>query len=182
MTYNSTLANIVPATSAFTVMVNNIARTVSSVSISGTKVSLTLASPVAYGNVVTVAYTIPATSPLQTVSGSQPASITPQSVTNNVAAAVVIPVYVGSAIANATPSILEMTYNSTLANIVPASSAFTVMVNSLARTVNSVSISGTRVSLTLASPIVNGNVVTVSYTRPVSNPLQTAIRWTSCDY
>ena len=79
-----------------------------------------------------------------------------------------------SAIANATPSILEMTYNSTLANIVPASSAFTVMVNSLARTVNSVSISGTRVSLTLASPIVNGNVVTVSYTRPVSNPLQTA--------
>ena len=174
MTYNSTLANIVPATSAFTVMVNTVARTVSSVSISGMRVSLTLASPVVYGNVVTVAYTIPATNPLQTLSGSQLASITPQSVTNNVAAAVVIPVYVGSAIANATPSILEMTYNSTLANIVPASSAFTVMVNSLARTVNSVSISGTRVSLTLASPIVNGNVVTVSYTRPVSNPLQTA--------
>ena len=83
MTYNSTLANIVPATSAFTVMVNSVARTVSSVSISGTKVLLTLASPVVYGNIVTVAYTKPATNPLQTSSGGQAASITAQSVTNN---------------------------------------------------------------------------------------------------
>ena len=83
MTYNLTLANIVPATSAFTVTVNSVTRTVSSVSISGTKVMLTLASPVVYGNIVTVAYTKPSTNPLQTSSGGQAATITAQSVINN---------------------------------------------------------------------------------------------------
>jgi len=173
MTYNMTLANIVPPASAFTVRVNSTARTVSSVSVSGTKVSLTLASPVVYGDVITVAYTKPATNPLQTSAGGQAATISAQNVTNNVAAPAV-PVYVSSQIANATPSILEMTYNMTLANIVPAASAFTVRVNSTARTVSSVSVSGTKVSLTLASPVVYGDVVTVAYTKPATNPLQTS--------
>ena len=82
MTYNLSLANIIPATSAFTVIVNSVARTVNSVSISGTKVTLILASPVVSGNTVTVAYTKPATNPLQTTSGGQAASITAQPVTN----------------------------------------------------------------------------------------------------
>ena len=64
-------------------MVNTVARTVSSVSISGTRVSLTLSSPIVYGNVVTVAYTKPATNPLQTASGGQAASITDRPVLNN---------------------------------------------------------------------------------------------------
>jgi uncharacterized repeat protein (TIGR02059 family) len=170
MTYDQTLANIAPSASAFSVMVNSVARTVSSVSISGTKVLLTLSSPVAYGNVVTVAYTKPTTNPLQSTSGGQAASITAKTVTNNVAAA--IPVYVSSVIANATPSVLEMTYNLTLANIAPSASAFSVMVNSVARTVSSVSISGTKVLLTLSSPVAYGNVVTVAYTKPTTNPLQ----------
>ena len=61
-----------------------------------------------------------------------------------------------------------MTYNMTLANVVPAASAFSVRVNSTARTVSAVAISGTKVLLTLASPIVYGDVVTVSYTKPSS--------------
>ena len=83
MTYNMTLANIVPAVSAFTVNVNSVARSVSSVAISGTKVLLTLGSPVVYGDVVTVAYTKPSTNPLQTTSGGQAATISAQPVTNN---------------------------------------------------------------------------------------------------
>ena len=84
------------------------------------------------------------------------------------------PVYVGSVIENATPSRLELTYSLTLANIVPASSAFTVTVNSSTRTVTSVAVSGTKVLLTLSSPVVYGDVVTVAYTKPSVNPLQTA--------
>jgi uncharacterized repeat protein (TIGR02059 family) len=144
----------------------------SSVSISGTKVLLTLSSPVVYGNTVTVAYTKPTTNPLQTSTGAQASSITAKAVTNNVAS--VSPVYVSSVIANATPSLLEMTYSTTLANIVPAASAFTVQVNSVTRTVSSVSISGTKVLLTLSSPVVYGNTVTVAYTKPTTNPLQTS--------
>ena len=90
----------------------------------------------------------------------------------NSTTAPVIPVYSSSSIESATPALLEMTYNLTLANIVPAASAFTVKVNSVARTVNTVVISGTKVQLTLASPIVNGNTVTVSYTKPANNPIQ----------
>jgi uncharacterized repeat protein (TIGR02059 family) len=84
-----------------------------------------------------------------------------------------IPIYQNSAVANASPTLVEMTYNLTLANIVPAASAFKVLNNSVATTVNAVAVSGTKVQLTLASAIKYGDVVTVSYTVPSSNPLQT---------
>lgn len=172
MTFNLPLANIVPSTTAFTVMVNGSARTVSSVSVSGTKVLLILSTPVVYGNTITVAYTKPASNPVQTAAGGQVATFTAKSVTNNVAA--IIPVYVSSVIENATASRLDITYNLTLASFIPAPSAFTVTVNGSARTVSSVSVAGTKVLLSLASPVVYGDAVTVAYTKPLSNPLQTA--------
>ena len=176
MTYNLSLASIVPAASAFTVQVNSTARSVSSVSVSGTKVLLTLSSPLAYGNTVTVAYTKPSTNPLQTSAGGQAATISAQSVTNRIAApaAPAVPAYVSSEIKDAARSVVEITYNLSLANIVPAASAFTVQVNSTARSVSSVSISGTKVLLTLSSPVAYGNTVTVAYTKPSTNPLQTS--------
>jgi uncharacterized repeat protein (TIGR02059 family) len=177
MTYNIALANIVPVASAFSVKVNSVARPVSSVVISGTKVQLTLASPVVTGDVITVSYTIPASNPIQTTSGGQAASITAQTVTNSVNA--VNPVYVSSAVANSTPTILEMTFNMTLANIAPSISSFTVLVNSVVGTVSSVAVSGTKVNLTLANRIVAGDVVTVSYTKPATNPIQTTSNGTA---
>ena len=97
----------------------------------------------------------------KTTSGGQAATISAQTVTNKVAS--VNPVYVSAAIENATPAVLEMTYNLSLANIIPAGSAVTVTVNSVARTINSISITGTKVVLTLASAVVYGDVVTVAY-------------------
>lgn len=84
----------------------------------------------------------------------------------------VSPVYQSSAVANATPSLLEMTYDITLGNIVPAASAFNVLVNSATDAVSGVAISGTKVQLTLSSPVKFGDIVTVSYTKPATNPLQ----------
>jgi uncharacterized repeat protein (TIGR02059 family) len=84
-----------------------------------------------------------------------------------------VPVYVSSSVENATPSLLEMTYNLTLSNTVPAASSFAVLVNSVARTVSTVAISGTKVQLTLSSAIKFGDIVTVSYTKPASGALQT---------
>jgi len=83
------------------------------------------------------------------------------------------PVYLNAAINNNTPGMLEMTYSIALANIIPPTSAFTVQVNSMARNINSVSVSGTTVIITLSSPVAYGDVVTVAYTKPPSNPLQT---------
>jgi uncharacterized repeat protein (TIGR02059 family) len=88
--------------------------------------------------------------------------------------AIAIPVYVSAVIENATPTLLEMTYNTTLASNIPAASAFTVLVNSATRVINSVSVSGNKVQLTLASAIKFGDIVSVSYTKPATNPLQSA--------
>ncbi len=85
-----------------------------------------------------------------------------------------LPVYVSSSIENAAPAILVMTYSLTLANIVPDVSAFAVTVAGVARTVSSVAISDKKVSLTLSSPVLKGEAVTVAYTKPATNPLQTA--------
>jgi uncharacterized repeat protein (TIGR02059 family) len=172
VTYDLTLTNIIPSTSDFSVKVNSVARTVNSVSISGTKVLLTLASPVIYGDLVTFSYTRPSTNPLQTASGGLVATLSAQTVINNVS--LPIPLYVSSVIQNATPNTLVITYSLSLAILVPSSSAFGIKVNSLARTVNTVSISGTKVILTLSSPVVYGDVITVSYTKPATNPIQTS--------
>jgi uncharacterized repeat protein (TIGR02059 family) len=168
-----TLANIVPAASAFTVLVNSVARAVNSVVVSGTNVQLTLANPVVNGNVVTVAYTKPATSPLQTSASGQAITITAQAVTNKVTATVT-PAYVSSSIENATPTVLTLTYNLALGTTIPATSAFSVLVNAVARTVSSVSVSGTKVQLVLASGIKYGDIITFGYTKPAANALQTA--------
>ena len=45
-------------------------------------------------------------------------------------------------------------------------------VNSTARTVNAVAVSGTTVTLTLASAVSDGDTVTVSYTKPSEKALQ----------
>lgn len=172
MTYSLTLANIIPPTSAFTVKVNTVIRTVNSVAISGTKVTLTVASPVAYGDVVTVAYTKPSANQLQTPDGGQAETLATRNVTNNVIASV--PIFTSAVIQNTTPTKLEMTYSLILANIIPPTSAFTVKVNTVTRTVNSVAVSGTKVTLTLASPVIYGDAITVSYTKPSASPLQTS--------
>ena len=98
------------------------------------------------------------------------------------------PSYTSSVVQNASPTVLEITFSATLANIVPAVSSFNVLVNSVSRAVNSVAIVGGKVQLTLASPVVSGNTITVAYTKPASNPLQTSawrsvrILYCGCSY
>jgi hypothetical protein len=83
------------------------------------------------------------------------------------------PYYISSVTEDDTPAFLDMTYSSSLANIVPAVSAFNVEVNSIKRNVNSVTILGDNVRLTLASRVYYGDLITVDYTKPSINQLQT---------
>jgi len=171
MTYNITLnISVVPATSSYNVLVNSLARTINSVTISGNKVRLTLSGAIKYGDIITLSYTKPASSPLQSTSGGIAANISSKSVTNNVIAS--IPVYISSVVENITPSIIGITFSLALANIVPSGSAFNVQVNSVMRNVSSVSVSGINVNLTLGSPVKFGDIITLSYTKPAGNPLQ----------
>ena len=170
--YDLSLANIVPAASAFIVKVNSSTRSVNNVAISGSSVLLTLATPVAYGDIVSLSYTKPSSNPLQTTGGGQAASITAKTMINRVNP-MPVPTYVSSSVENSAPSVINVVYDVSLANTVPAASAFTVKVNSSTRSVNNVAISGSSVLLTLATPVVYGDVISLSYTKPSSNPLQT---------
>jgi uncharacterized repeat protein (TIGR02059 family) len=172
LSYSTSLANIVPSATSFSVLVNSVARPVSSVTIVGTSVQLTLTSPVSFGNVVTASYIKPASNPLQTTSGGQAAVLVAQAVTNHVTNST--PSYISSTIANATPSVLEMTYDLSLNNLlVPAASSFSIQINAVARTISAVTISGNKVLLTLSSAVKYGDIVTVAYTKPATNPIQT---------
>jgi hypothetical protein len=86
-----------------------------------------------------------------------------------------VPVYISSVVENATPTLLEMTYDLTLNSlIVPGPSAFNVLVNTVKRNVNIVTVTGTKVQLALASDVKFGDIITVSYTKPSTNPLQSS--------
>ena len=83
--------------------------------------------------------------------------------------------------ATAHPRWLTLTFDEMLdGNSVPAASAFTVKKTPPGGTEQTVSlagaepvaISGHRVTLTLAGPVAQGDVVTVSYAKPTSNPLR----------
>lgn len=170
MNYSLPLADVVPELSGFTVMVNSSFRTINFVTISGSKVILTLSSPVEFGDEVTVSYTPPSSNPLQTPSGGLASSLVNGLVTNNIEPPT--PVLLSSVIENAAPSIIELTYDLPLANIVPPTNAFAVMVNSVSRIITIVGISGTKVQLTLSSPTVYGDDVTVAYTKPATTQIQ----------
>lgn len=88
ITMSEALAAITPATSAFTVSGG---RTVSSVSVSGISVSVTVSSGYANGDAITVAYTQPGTNNLQDAAGNAVATFSAQSVTNNVASVATVP-------------------------------------------------------------------------------------------
>jgi hypothetical protein len=121
-------------------------------------------------DIITVSYTRPSANPLQTPSRGYADNISSKPVANNVIS--VVPVYTASVIENLTPNLLEMTYSLSLANVIPDISAFNVQVNSAARPVSSIAISGNKVRLILSGNVKFGDVISVSYTRPAVNPLQ----------
>jgi uncharacterized repeat protein (TIGR02059 family) len=84
----------------------------------------------------------------------------------------VVPVFSGALIESAAPSVLVMTYSASLAAVTPSTTSFTVTINGSNRPVTSVSVSGNKVSLTLESQVVYGDVITVAYTKPSTNLLQ----------
>ena len=168
LTYNEALDTAsTPAASVFTLGGTSVS--VNTVAISGMTVTLTLSAAVTSTDVVTVTYTAPGTNPLQDVAGNDAADLTTRSVTNNTPAADATPPTLSTATVNG--NTLVLTYNEALdAGSVPAAMAFTV--GGPVVSVNTVAISGTRVTLTLSQAVAVGDVVTVTYTAPGTNPLQ----------
>ncbi|SET22799.1 repeat-containing protein [Nitrosomonas marina] len=84
LTYNESLDdNSIPALGDFEVLVGGSAATISSVSVSGSEVTLTLDAPVKSTDTLTVAYTQPASNRVQDDAGNDAASLSATEVTNN---------------------------------------------------------------------------------------------------
>ena len=172
LTYDEDLDDAhVPDKSAFTV--TGTSRTVQSVAMGLRTVTLTLGPPVTQGETVRLTYTLPTTADDRTQDdfGNEAAAFTNRLVTN-LTGDTTPPVLERAVVNGAT---LALTYNETLdGNSEPAGSAFDVQVDSQRRTVDSVSVSGTSVVLTLASEVTSQESVTFSYTNPGStnNPVQ----------
>lgn len=162
---------VVPAASCFEVKVNNVTRSISSLSVSGKNVYLNLSSPVKYGETVTLSYTKPSQNPLQCTGGTQAETIASKSVTNSLSAPVA-PAYNGSAVNSSAANKIVMSFGENLATIIPAVSAFAVKVNGTASTIESVSIADKTAILTLQANLKYGDNITVSYTKPSTNSLQ----------
>jgi uncharacterized repeat protein (TIGR02059 family) len=86
ITFDETLSATAPQTSAFTVLVNSVSNSVSSISISGRTIELALTFSILNSATVTLAYADPTTandaSAIQDEAGNDAASITTTSVTN----------------------------------------------------------------------------------------------------
>ena len=86
LTYDEALNTTQPATSAFTVKVGGTSRGVDTVAISGSAVTLTLASAFRPGDGLTVAYSKPGTNPIKDAADNEADSLAETTVTNNLAA------------------------------------------------------------------------------------------------
>ena len=83
LTYNENLdATSVPATSDFTVLLDGVESVVSNVSILNTVVTLTLTTPAAFQDLVTVSYTA-GVNPIQDTTGNDAANLVNETVTNS---------------------------------------------------------------------------------------------------
>jgi hypothetical protein len=89
LTYSEALdTGEVPADSDYGIDVDAVAATITNVSVLGSTVTITIATPVAFGEVVTVTYTPnvnPANPRIQDLAGNAAAALTDEPVTNNVA-------------------------------------------------------------------------------------------------
>ena len=156
----------IPLANAFTVKVNGTAQaapTAVVVDAAARTVTLTLATAVTNGQVVTVSYADPTagndTAAIQNVLGSDAQSLTDQPVTNRTP-----PLLSGVSVNGDT---LVLTYDATLdATDTPPTSAFIVKVNGAVQEVSSAVVLGATVTLTLAMVVTDGQVVTVSYADP----------------
>lgn len=85
------------------------------------------------------------------------------------------PRFVSAAIANASPTLLDITFSAAITGAAaPAAAAFSLTNSGAAQTISSVARAGSIVTLTLSRATLYGEVVYVTYTPPSSNPLQTA--------
>ena len=163
----------VPAASAFTVKINGQPLTGAAVRFALDTAAVTVLGTVQYGDVVTVSYTPPATNPLQDAGGNRVLAFTDVMVRNDAAPPASAPPALESA--RVSTNTIVLTFDENLdQDSMPAASAFTVKINGQPLTGAAVRFALDTAAVTVLGTVQYGDVVTVSYTPPATNPLQDA--------
>ena len=152
------------ATTAFTFTPSQV---ISSAVASGKTVTITLGTAVAEGASLSISYSQPAASAvaLEAADSRKIANFTSVVTNNTDTAPAVSSISVNGAM-------LVITFDQNLKSASkPAASAFSISVNGSGRTVSAIAIAAQTVTLTLASPVIHSDTVTVAYMAPASNPL-----------
>ena len=160
-----------PAPGDFTVTAASSTRTVSSVSMSETAVTLTLGSAVSTGQTVTVTYRA-GTNPIRDLAGNNAANLTNKEVTNRGSTDPGKPALAATDPAVVNGRVLTLTYNQPFdPTKVPAKEAFTVL--GPWWSVTGVAVRGQEVELSLSRPVFPCTAAfAVSYAKPSANALR----------
>lgn len=160
ITYNKVLSSYnVPAIYQYSVLVDGVVRTVSSVRVSGNTVILTLSTNILSNQSVKVSY-YATSNTLTDLYGNPAASFSNISANGNIGTGQ--PGSLQGAILKG--ALLTLTFNETLnPSIIPSSSLFVVRINDLVRIVTNVQVIGNSVKLTLSTPSGVGDRATLSY-------------------
>lgn len=155
----------VPVAGAFTVD----GHTVQSVAISGGFINLTITPAFVNSEAARAAsYAQPGTNNARDMAGNLLDNFTGLTITNNVQPVdSTAPTPVSAQVANAAPTVIQVTFSESLANSIPPSAAFGL---SGGKTAVSVAVSGIIASITANSAYVFGDAITVTHTKPGSNP------------
>lgn len=159
LVYNESInPALIPPTSAYSVTVNGAARSVSSVSVSGTHVILRLASAVNSSDNVIVSYSIK--SPAVSDFGGNPAPAFTNMTANGGSGGS----YITFSGAIAKAGTITITFSEALNSAyVPSSSQFSVKVNNVTRPISTIAINGGVLTLNLYAPVAIGDTVKISY-------------------
>lgn len=172
--FSSALTTTLPSASAFEVKINSTVATISKLAVSEKTLLVTLSTTVKAGDEITFSYTKPETNPLLSATGTASDTFTGKSVTNPLEPAAA-PVFVSSATEDKSADKIGITYDVKLTSALPATSAFVAKVNGQAKSVKSVVISENKVILTLPVTLKSTDTITVSYSKPTTNPLQSTV-------
>jgi uncharacterized repeat protein (TIGR02059 family) len=179
MTYDEALSATSAPTSAYTVLAGGVAAIVTSTTVSGSTVQLTLGTAIQFGQTVTVAYTAPTTDANPTnyanqdASGNDVDSLRETSVSNFSSAGPDRVAPTVTSVAGSGSTITVSLNESLVTSPTPSLSAFTVFVGETPYTPTAITIVGSTVRLTVGTTVSASDPLIVSYQAPTSNTATT---------
>jgi len=179
MTYDEALSTTSAPTSAYTVLAGGVAAIVTSTTVSGSTVQLTLGTAIQFGQTVTVAYTAPTTNAdptnyaNQDASGNDVDSLVATSVSNLSTAGPDRVAPTVTSVAGSGSTITVSLNESLVTSPTPSLSAFTVFVGETPYTPTAITIVGSTVRLTVGTTVSASDPLIVSYQAPTNNTATT---------